>query len=376
MKKMILALLMLAPTAAWSWGGRGHDTICRTAVFLVKEPGLKEYLQQKPQMMGHVCNMPDFFWKSISGEVSSAGNPTHFIDPEVTGMEVPKIPLDYKKIVDDFTGKENLFKKDGSKIFHVPTEFGSVWWRADQFMRRIALMKADFAAAKPPANSKEEQNSELQYNKLVYQMVIDMGLMGHFVGDTSQPFHTTADYDGYAAGHGGIHAYFEDGIVGEFDGDLETRVLTEARKFTNASFLKPNSTVEKMKALSVISMQEIPKILKLDPVLKPSVVKKDLGMEIRTPAERMPTAIGYKRMNKMIVTDMARGATLLAHLWDQAYESAGRPQLKAYKSYKYPFTVDFVAPDYVPESAKTAPAKPSVAPGAPAVATPATPAAK
>ncbi|MNL81910.1 hypothetical protein D3C87_2091530 [compost metagenome] len=46
---------------------------------------------------------------------------------------------------------------------------------------------------------------------------------------------------------------------------------------------------------------------------------------------------------------MARGALLLANLWDEAYVQAGRPQLAAYKSYKYPFTVDFVAPDYFVE---------------------------
>ncbi|MNS90648.1 hypothetical protein D3C72_1247070 [compost metagenome] len=307
-------------------------------------------------MMGHICNMPDFYWKSLGGDIGKLGNPTHFIDPEVTGMAVDKIPLEYKKIIDEYTGKENLFKKDGSKIFNIPTEFGSVWWRADQFMRRIGGMEKDFATVKPPVNSKEEQNADLPYNKMVYQMVVDMGLMGHFVGDTSQPFHTTADYDGWATNHGGIHAYFEDAIVGEFDGDLEARVLKEARAMKSPSFLKPKTTIEKMKALSEISIKEVPKVLKLDPVLKPSFVKKDLGMEVRTPAERMPAKIGYQRMNKMIVTDMARGAVLLANLWDEAYALAGRPKLTAYKSYKYPFTVDFVAPDYFPEPV-TAPAE-------------------
>jgi hypothetical protein len=362
--KMALAILIFFPAMAWSWGGRGHDTICRSAVFLLKEPGLKDYMQNKPQMMGHICNMPDFYWKSLGGDVSKAGNPTHFIDPEVTGVDVDKLPLEYKKIVDDYTGKENQFKKDGSKIFSVPTEFGSIWWRADQFMRRIAGMEKDFTAAKPPVGFKDEQNNDLIYNKLVYQMITDMGLMGHFAGDVSQPFHTTADYDGWATNHGGIHAYFEDGIVGEFDGDLEFRVLKEARAMKNPSFLKPKTTVEKMRALSLISIKEVPKILKLDPVIKPSSVKKDHGMELRTPAERQPTKVGYQRMNKMIVTDMARGATLLANLWDEAYVSAGRPKLTAYKSYKYPFTVDFVAPDYFTESAPAPLTPPAATPAA------------
>ena len=96
----ILFGLLFLSGQALAWGGRGHNTICEVAVFLVKEPSLKEYLQNKPQMMGHVCNMPDFYWKSISGEVSKLGNPTHFIDPEIISISVDKIPADYKKLIE------------------------------------------------------------------------------------------------------------------------------------------------------------------------------------------------------------------------------------------------------------------------------------
>lgn len=347
MKKIFLfSLITLTAVFAQAWGGRGHNAICATAVFLVKEKGLKEYLQNKPQMMGHICNMPDFYWKSLSPEITKQGNPTHFIDPEITGLKPTEVPLEYKKLIDEYTGKDNKFKADGSKIFSIPTEFGSVWWRADQFSRRIAGMQKDFAAAATPTNSKEEQDENLPYNKLAFQMILDLGLMGHFVGDVSQPFHTTADYDGYAVGHGGIHAYFEDAIVGHFDGDLEARILKEARAMKDPSFLKPSTVIEKMKNLSEISIKEVKKIIALDPVLKASVVKKEKGMELRTPAERKPSEVGYQRMNKMIITEMARGSVLLANLWDEAYVKAGRPKLAAFKSYKYPFTVEFVAPDY------------------------------
>ncbi len=354
MKYLIAGMLFWISSQSFAWGGRGHDAICRTAVFLLKEKGLKEYLQNKPQMMGHLCNVPDIYWKSLGPDVGKQGNPTHFIDIEITGLKADQVPLDYKKIVTDYTGTANKFKNDDSKIFSIPYEFGSVWWRADQFYRRIGLMQKDFAEAKAPANAKEEQDENLPYNKLAYQMVVELGLMGHFVGDTSQPFHTTADYDGYAVGHGGIHAYFEDGLVGQFDGDLEARVLKEARNFKDPTFLKPKTVVEKMKVLSEVSLAEAKKVIALDPVIKASSLKKEHGMEIRTPAERQPFEVGYKRMNKMIVTELARGAALLAELWDESYIQAGRPQLAAFKSYKYPFTVDFIPPDYTgPEVEKS-----------------------
>ncbi len=347
MKYLVGLFLILSSSQVMAWGGRGHNTICQTAAFLVKEPGLLEYLRNKPQMMGHLCNMPDFYWKSLGGEANQLGNPSHFIDIEVIGLEVKDIPTDFKKLSADFTGKPNKFKNDGTTIKSIATEFGSSWWRVDQFVRIIEGLAKEFALAPPPANPKEEQNNELPYNKLAYQMVVSMGLMGHFVADNAQPFHTTADYDGYAAGHGGIHAYFEDAVVGQFDGDLDALVLKAAREMKNPEFLKPATAIEKMKVLSVISNKEIPKLLKLDPIKKKSIVVKEKGMEIKTAAEREPAPVAFKKMKPMIVTQMARGAVLLAHLWDQAYVKAGKPKVGAYKSYKYPFTVEFVAPDYL-----------------------------
>lgn len=352
MKYLLACLLTFASMQTMAWGGRGHDTICRVASFLVKEPGLKDYLQNKPQMMGHLCNMPDFYWKSLGGDANKLGNSTHFIDIEVIGLEVKDIPVDYKKLIADFTGKPDKFKNDGTTIKSIPQEFGSSWWRVDQFMRIIAALEKEFSLATVPANFKEEQNNELPYNKLAYQMVVSMGLMGHFVADNAQPFHTTADYDGYAKGHGGIHAYYEDAVVGQFDGDLDALVLKEARSMKNPPFIKPETTIEKMKVLSVISNNEIPKLLKLDPIKKKSTLVKEKGMEIKTAAERKPASVAFKKMKPMIVTQMARGSVLLANLWDKAYVQAGKPKIGAYKSYKYPFTVDFVAPDYLDTSEK------------------------
>lgn len=347
------ALVSFTANSSFAWGGRGHDAICSTAVYLIKEPGLREYLVNKPQMMGHLCNIPDTYWKSLGPDVGKLGNSTHFIDLELLGMKVEDVPLDYQSIVDKFTGTSNLFKKDGSKIFSVPQEFGSAWWRANQFMLRISALKAEFASSPAPANSKEEQNADLPYNKAAFQMLVEMGLMGHFVGDISQPFHTTVDYDGYYAGHGGIHAYYEDSIVAEFDGDLEARILKEARTIKNPKFLKTATTVEKMKLLSIESLKDTDKIFKLDPIKTKSVLKSEHGMEIKKSAERQPAKVGFERMNKMIVSQMARSAVLLANLWDQAYTSAGSPKLASYKSYKYPFTPDFIAPNYYTEPKPT-----------------------
>lgn len=343
---MILSILLslLISSEAQAWGGRGHHTICDAAVFLLKEEGLRDFLKSKPQIMGHLCNIPDTHWRNLAPEQTKLGNPTHYIDPEILGLEAKDVPLDFKKIVTEYTGKPNPWKEK-STIMSVPSELGSVWWRAEQFMKRIASL--NFASAKAPENSKEEQNDELPYNKMVYSMMIDMGLMGHYVGDTAQPFHSTADYDGYRAGHGGIHAYYEEEVVSEFDGDLTYKVMQKARLLRKAPFLTGNSVVEKMRKLSDVSVKELVSVYKLDPVITPSTVNTDKGMEIKTAAKRKPASKVYKKMEPLIVEQMARASLLLAHFWDEAYAKAGRPVLKSYKNYRYPFTPDFVTPDYL-----------------------------
>ena len=69
-------------------------------------------------------------------------------------------------------------------------------------------------------------------------------------------------------------------------------------------------------------------------------------MSLKTPAIRPPAEKGYKKFEPLITNQMARAAWLLAHLWDEAYRNAGSPELSAYKSYKYPFNVDFMYPGY------------------------------
>ena len=321
------------------------STLLIFLVFLVKNQNLKEYLQNKPQMMGHLCNIPDIYWRSLSGDARKYGDPTHFIDIETLGLKINDIPTDYKKIVTSYTGSENKFR-DGSKIFNVPTEFGSNWWRADQFYR-LALGEAKkLKTAETPTNSKEEQNEDFPFNKAFLNMVINLGLRGHVVGDASQPFHNTSDYDGYAANHGGIHAYFEDASVAFFGPDLVLRITKKAGSMKSPSFLKAKTVIEKMRGLSEISNLEIKTLLKLDPVTKPSIVHVERGLSLRTPAERKPSSEGFKKFEKLIVEEMARSSLLLANLWDQAYVEAGEPPIKAYKSYRYPLTPEFVMPDY------------------------------
>ena len=348
MKKTILMTVltlsqMMLTQQAQAWGGRGHDTICQAATHLVKETQLKKHLQSKPQIMGHLCNVPDIVWKS-AGPASKVGNAAHFINTEVLGLKVDEIPTgDYRKLVTDYTGKENA-TKPGRMMNFVPDELGSIWWRAEQFFRLAT--SSDIKKLAPPANRQEEQLESLPFNQAAYNMIVNMGLAGHFVGDASMPFHNNVDYDGYASGHGGIHAFYEETCVAEQGSELLDRVVDTGKKMNQAPFMKAATVTNQMRELTLLSLQDLKDIIALDKVDVPSKVITDKGMEIKTPAVRSGIEKTCREMTPLIVKHMGRSAALLAQVWDQTYVKSGKPDLKKYKSYKYPFTPDFVAPDY------------------------------
>lgn len=342
---LLVILISQLSTKTWAWGGRGHAAICEAAVHLVKSPQLKDYLMSKPHMMGHLCNTPDIYWKSLASELRKSGDPGHYINSEKIGLKLGEVPTDYKKIIEIYTGKPNK-QNEAQNLFSIPDELGSNWWRTDQFYRRAVEAAKDLKNLPEPKGYKEEQNNELPFNKAFYGMIVNLGIMGHFVGDNSQPFHTTSDHDGYAANQGGIHSYYEDAVVSQFGPDLVAQIVKKAKVWKTQPFTQKKNVIENMQALSEISFSEIKEVLKADPIVKNSLVKIEKGMSLKTPAERKSPAEGFKRMNKIIVKEMARSSYLLAHFWDQAYKEIGEPEVKAYKSYLYPYSVEFVKPDY------------------------------
>jgi hypothetical protein len=332
---------------ALSWGGRGHDTICETAAFLVEEPGLKAFLKSRSHTMGHLCNLPDIQWRSIvDANVKASGDPTHYVEPDILGLKPTQTSTDIKKLQLEWAGK-NRVDEPNKKIFQLTREMGSLWWRVDQFMRLKSQLKEGFAKSQPPANKQEEQNDQLPFNQHTYQFMVYAGLMGHFVGDASMPYHNTINFDGYKNGHGGIHAYYEEQSVSENGTELENKVYQAAKKFKIAKWKNSKlSTIEKLQIFSEEALADQKEIEKLDPIIKKSELKIENGMNLRTPAERKDASVGAKKFEPLIVKQLAKSSVMLAHLWDEAYRSVGKPELAKYKSYRYPLTADFIYPDY------------------------------
>jgi hypothetical protein len=328
---------------AEAWGWRGHREICVAATRLVQAPELREFLSARAEMIGVLCNIPDIRWKNLGEEIRRVGDPTHYQSFEKLRVScIEEVPTSVRSFL-------QLGAKAG--IGDVAGEVGTLWWRADQFVREAVRTGAPILAADLPARDRYQDMTH-PYNRAVYGMLTSLGILGHFVGDASMPYHNTEDRDGWKNGHGGIHFYYEELAVNERSLTLTEEIRKTARPFRRDPKRDPD-VLEIMKELSVQAFSEIPEIERRDPVVTPSRTEGEKIRAVRS--DPTPQTFG-----ELPVLQMARSAAALADLWDAVYlqltERAAPGtkdplRLRSYRSYAN-FSVsetapEFLAPDYL-----------------------------
>lgn len=272
--------LLVAGGNAYAWGERGHHTVCEVATKLMAgaDPASAEFARfmlSKGHMMGHVCNLPDISWRSLDvpdqteGTIldPTMGNNCHFINPENFGYvrsdgspDTIHVPLNYADVEKTADG----FKK-GKQTAHDVS--GSNWWRTQQLyslaitqgtvavshIESLIRLKAAYQVAfgEMSADEKAKLRAPLtdelgackdratckglisqatdSVNDSLRQMLIAMGIMGHFVGDAGQPYHNSANYNGQKNGHVGIHSFYETELVDQIPASLQSEVYAAAK---------------------------------------------------------------------------------------------------------------------------------------------------
>ena len=193
--------LTLQPVAAHAWGNEGHRLINRLAAnalpadvpaFLTSETAANEIEYLGPE--------PDRWRSKAEPELLAAQAPEHFIDLEPADALGP---LPHLRL--DFEAKVFAAGQRPEKIGLQPWEATEVWERLKAAMREYRALSASHQDTKP-----------------VEQVILFYaGWLGHYVGDASQPLHTTIQYNGwvgpnpngYTTAHQ-IHWQFEGPFVG------------------------------------------------------------------------------------------------------------------------------------------------------------------
>src|SRR5271163_180839 len=200
----VLILFFVSPLSGFGWGNEGHRLINKLAAstlpmevpsFLRTPAAVTEIEYLGPE--------PDRWRSRAEPELSAAQAPEHFIDLEPADAlgALPRNRLDFEALV--FGHGERP-----EKIGLQPWETLEVWQRLKADLREYRRLAADKAANQNDLHAAEQA------------AIFYAGWLGHYVGDGSQPLHTTINYDGWTGENPngfttqhGIHRKFETEFV-------------------------------------------------------------------------------------------------------------------------------------------------------------------
>jgi hypothetical protein len=197
----VLACLAFHPTAARAWGNEGHRMINRLAAGNLPAD-MPEFLKTKAAIeeIEYLGPEPDRWRSPAEPELVAAQAPEHFIDLEPADALGP---LPHKRL--DFEAKVFAAGERPEKIGLQPWATTEVWERLKAAMRQYRDLAANHEETRPVEDA----------------ILFYAGWLGHYVGDGSQPLHTSIQYNGwtgpnpngYTTGHQ-IHWQFEGPFVG------------------------------------------------------------------------------------------------------------------------------------------------------------------
>jgi len=172
-----LTCLISLSTSGHAWETEGHRMINRLAVTNLP-PDTPEFLRT-PTASDEIEWLgpePDRWRSAAEPELNAAQAPEHFLDLELADALGPLPP---KRL--DFEAKVFAANQRPEKIGLQPWVTDEVWERLKAALRNYRELKAAGQDTKPVEAA----------------VIFYAGWLGHYVGDASQPLHTTVQYNGW-----------------------------------------------------------------------------------------------------------------------------------------------------------------------------------
>ena len=215
------ALLSLGTQPLWAWGHDGHSMINRVAAEnLPADVPAFVHNGNALDVLAWLAPEPDRWRDGARGELVDA--PDHFIDMEWAELAevpcsagTPDCPPNGRMLPTrryDFIRALAAAQPKNASIPLTPEKVGMLPWETAEIFERL---KVDFRQYRQLLAS----NQDLA--PVEAAILYDIGWLGHFAGDGSQPLHTTIQYNGwtgpnpngYTTDHK-IHSLFESAYVG------------------------------------------------------------------------------------------------------------------------------------------------------------------
>ena len=185
-------------TAALAWGDAGHRMIGQIAVQSLPA-GLPAFLYAPDVAadVGELAREPDR--SRNAGKVHDKGrDPGHFVDIDDSGKVLGGPTLDaLPPTRADYDTALRAAGSDSYKAGYLPYSIIDGW---QQLTKDFAYWRADVAGERLVTNPARHAWISGDRRRRERQIVIDLGVWAHYVGDASQPLHVTTHYDGWGEG--------------------------------------------------------------------------------------------------------------------------------------------------------------------------------
>jgi hypothetical protein len=264
---VLAALISATSPPALAWDSDTHRLIARLAIGGLPSSALKAALLANEQRVETATVEPDTKLKELYGRDETH---KHYIDIEDLGND------GFQKLDPDLAAMREKYGAETMK------QAGSVPWTVQSIA--IALSTAEI----------RDQCAEV---------LTLSGYLAHYVGDSTQPLHTTRYYDGLA-GDRGLHARFEFAVDREVD-DIEPLAI-------------PQVKARRIRSAWDAEVSE----LKHSHELVDEVFAADRAARGEDEAAYQQS---LKSIQPMIVAQVARAASALASIWQYEWQQAGSP---------------------------------------------------
>ncbi len=176
-----VALIAASSLPAWAWGNEGHRMINRLAAMAL--PTDVPAFLRTPAAIYEIDWLgpePDRWRSPAEPELNAAQAPEHYIDLELADALGP---LPRRRF--DFEAKAYAAGQRPEKIGLQPWETTEVWERLKAALREYRHLAATAGPRNPDTIAAGQA------------AIFYAGWLGHYVGDGSQPLHTTVQFNGW-----------------------------------------------------------------------------------------------------------------------------------------------------------------------------------
>lgn len=178
---LLLAALLVVPSAASAWGFEAHKLIADRMIALLPAE-LRPLFEQRRTFIVERSIDPDL-WRNVGWEEEP---PNHFLDLDHAAFgpdPFDGLPRDYADAVQKF----------GKEMVH---EQGLLPWRTAEFYGRLQREFASLKRQPPPGYALD--------NIALYSAIL-----AHYVSDGHVPLHGVVNYDGQLTQQQGLHSRWE-----------------------------------------------------------------------------------------------------------------------------------------------------------------------